>query len=67
MRYELTRDVYTPKAIDLTITAFAHLLPAHADHHDAYSVVTIMAHDDMMVAELMNHALALSAQQLLQQ
>lgn len=67
MQYELTRDIYTPAAIDSGITAFAHLVPADAEHHEAYSVLTVKAADNAIAAELLNYVLALSVQQLLQQ
>jgi hypothetical protein len=65
MQYELTRDIYTPTAIDHGIAAFAHLITANAEHLDAYSVLTVMTTHDAMAAELLNYVLALSAQELL--
>jgi hypothetical protein len=67
MQYELTHDVYTPSAIDSSISAFAHLVSARADHRDAYSLVTIASNDKSIDAELLNYVLALSAKELLHQ
>lgn len=64
-QHVLTRDVYTPEAIDAGITAFATLLRASAHHDQAQSVIDVTSSDDRVTRELLNYILATSAQELL--